>query len=120
MSSICVVPLVYSIGAMTYQSFESTRQCAIKNFSNELFFLIFFLDEHDGPFFSDYALLDQTKNKNSDKIFFFLMNLHVVPINIVHIYLPNNFALLSYSATRGTFSKTLQMGTILLFRMKLT
>ena len=45
---------------------------------------------------------------------------HVVPINIIHIYIPNNFALLYYSATRGTFSKNLQRGTILLFRMELT
>ena len=26
---------------------------------------------------------------------------HVVPINIVHIYLPNNFALVYYSTTKG-------------------
>ena len=45
---------------------------------------------------------------------------HVVPINIIQIYLPNNFALLYYSATRGTFSKNLKGGTMLLFRVKLT
>ena len=45
---------------------------------------------------------------------------HVVPINIVYFYLPNNFALLYYSTTRGTFSKNVQRGTIFLLRMKLT
>ena len=45
---------------------------------------------------------------------------HVVPINIVHIYLPKNFQLLYYSPTGGTFSKNLQRGTILIFKMELT
>ena len=37
---------------------------------------------------------------------------HVVPINVVHIYLPKNFRLLYYSSTRGTFSKNLQRGPL--------
>ena len=32
---------------------------------------------------------------------------HVMPIIIVHIYLPKIFALLYYSTTRRTFSKNL-------------
>ena len=45
---------------------------------------------------------------------------HVVPINVVHIYLPKNFQLLYYSSTRVTFSENLQRGLILLFKMELT
>ena len=41
---------------------------------------------------------------------------HVVPINIVHIYLPNNFALPHYSITRGTFSNNLQRGTVMIWK----
>ena len=60
------------MGTMTYQSFESIGQCAVKFFSNELLFLNLFFDE---PFFSDEALLTKKKNVFFDK-FFFLTNLH--------------------------------------------